>query len=342
MPAEGNELPDVVLVTSRMAAQRAGQRFVRRPLGDLQARQPALGVDALGVAPLHRAAGAGGGTETLRALLRAGANVHAADRGGATPLHYAARSGGTEAAKSLLQHGARADVEDKEGATPLLLAIACGFDDMARLLLKARADPCHCTSRASDAEPMLVTVSREGRTEAARMLLLARAKPDQHTPNGGSTPLQLAAAAAHTDLVWELLRAGAQPDFTPSASSSQPAAAAELAKRPLLLAAELGHAVVVQALLNAAADVNCASHGGASAITAAVERGHTEVFHLLLKAGANLDDMQPLRRRAPARRVGRACPQGLKFQLRPDALNRIRGLAPCKHNAAKSNTLDSD
>lgn len=320
---------------SRMAALQGARQFVRRPLTDLQARQPSLAVDAAGVAPLHRAAGAEDGIETMRQLLRAGANVHTTDRGGATALHYAARSGHAEAAKSLLKHCAKVDVQDKAGVAPLSLALAGRFDDMVRLLLKARADPCRCTSSNSAGEPMLVTLSREGRSEAARMLLQARAEPDQHSPNGGSTPLQLAATNAQMDLLWELLRAGARPDFVPVSSGKQPDVLGELTQNPLRLAAQRGHATVVQALLTAAADANSTSQDGVTTIALAAARGHTEVLNVLLKGGADLEDARPPRPRIPKQRICRASAQGLMFCLRPDAVDRVRGSPPCDHNAAE-------
>lgn len=335
-----------------LCAQKQG--FASRPRGELQARDAALAADANGVAPLHRAAAGEGGIEYLSEVLKAGANVHSIDLKGCTALHYAATHGNTKATKMLLHHGAKADVCDKEEATPLVLAVAGGYDATAQLLLKARADPCHpMPPGPHHGDSMLVTVCREGRVEAAHVLLLARANPDCPAVSSGVTPVQLAASAGHMELLMELLRAGAQPDSAPRpkmpsvhlpATSagllSKTAREAELAmQRPLRLAAEQGHAGVVQALIHAGAEINAGSQEGMSAIAVANARGHTEVFHGLLRAGAELDDARPARQKVTKQRVARAYPQGLKFCLRPDALDRLRGLPSCGSAGAEGQVV---
>merc|ERR1719265_984946 len=95
----------------------------------------------------------------------------------------------------------------------------------------------------------------------------------------------------------------------------------ELMQNPLRLAAERGHATVVQALLSAAADVNSATQDGVTAIAVAAAKGHTEVVNVLLKGGAKLECAQPPRPCIPKQRMCRASARGLKFRLRPDALD---------------------
>ena len=55
-------------------------------------------------------------------LLQHGASVHAVDRGGRTPLHYAAKRGHDGMVRLLLDKGANMDVEDNYGFTPLRIA----------------------------------------------------------------------------------------------------------------------------------------------------------------------------------------------------------------------------
>ena len=76
-------------------------------------------------------------------LLREGADPSAADAGGWTLLHCAARAGWTEFAKRLLELGVPADgicrTSSGEDATPLALALCNGRHDIANLLLEAGA-----------------------------------------------------------------------------------------------------------------------------------------------------------------------------------------------------------
>jgi ankyrin repeat protein len=59
----------------------------------------------------------------IRLLLEAGADVHAQDKNGATPLHRAVRTRCTAAVKCLLDAGAKATVRNKPGSTPFHLAV---------------------------------------------------------------------------------------------------------------------------------------------------------------------------------------------------------------------------
>lgn len=60
---------------------------------------------------------------TLETLLKAGADLHARDKNGATPLHRAVRTRCAWAVKFLLQSGADASLRNKPGSTPFHLAV---------------------------------------------------------------------------------------------------------------------------------------------------------------------------------------------------------------------------
>lgn len=62
------------------------------------------------------------------------------DRGGFTPLLYAAREGCIACAKELLAGGADIDLQDPHGTTPLVLAILNSRFDMAKFLIEAGAN----------------------------------------------------------------------------------------------------------------------------------------------------------------------------------------------------------
>jgi truncated hemoglobin YjbI len=80
------------------------------------------------------------GSEVVRALVRAGADIQAC--GGvtrATALHMAARRGNVEIARALLDSGAALNARDRKGDTPLQRAINCRKDEVSHLLLERGA-----------------------------------------------------------------------------------------------------------------------------------------------------------------------------------------------------------
>jgi len=59
----------------------------------------------------------------IRLLLKAGANINAPDKNGATPLHRAVRTRCAAAVKCLLDAGANPTIRNKPGSTPFHLAV---------------------------------------------------------------------------------------------------------------------------------------------------------------------------------------------------------------------------
>src|SRR6185503_4859744 len=60
---------------------------------------------------------------TIEVLLKAGANIHARDKNGATPLHRAVRTRCADAVKFLLNSGGDVRLQNKPGSTPFHLAV---------------------------------------------------------------------------------------------------------------------------------------------------------------------------------------------------------------------------
>ncbi len=81
-------------------------------------------------------------TDSVRALLDAGARVDETDDDGITALSWAAISNRVELARLLIQRGADVNHVDKKGMTPLLYAASIDFGDsaMTELLLKSGAE----------------------------------------------------------------------------------------------------------------------------------------------------------------------------------------------------------
>jgi hypothetical protein len=109
--------------------------------------------------------------ETARQLLALGASVHATNRRGAEPLHYAADGvpgspawdPGAQAATivCLIKAGADPNARDKGGATPLHRAVRTRCSAAVKALLEGGADPQRKTKRGSTS--MLLATQNTGR-----------------------------------------------------------------------------------------------------------------------------------------------------------------------------------
>ena len=80
------------------------------------------------------------GPDVVRLLVQAGADVNAGTGvTGATALHMAARQGFVEIAAALLDCGANINARDQKGDTPLQRALNCRRPQVARLLAEGGA-----------------------------------------------------------------------------------------------------------------------------------------------------------------------------------------------------------
>jgi ankyrin repeat protein len=149
-----------------------------------------------------------GEIEQVRALLRSGEDVNAAQGDGMTALHWAAETGNAELAEMLLYAGANVGAVTRLGDyTPLHIASRAGRGDVVAHLIGAGADLRATTATGS--VTALHFGAASGSLTGVQALLDGGAPVDVAETSRGQTPLMFAASAGRVDIVRALLAAGA-------------------------------------------------------------------------------------------------------------------------------------
>ena len=264
-----------------------------------------------------------GDREAVRALLKAGADVNAAEGDGTTALHWAARSGDAALVHMLVSAGANVRATTRLGAyTPLMMAAQAGHSAAVAALLAGGAD---VEARTTTGTTPLMFAAQSGDTRTVTMLVEGGAKVDARESAMEQTPLMFAAANNRTDVVKLLLARGADKGATSKVTDlnklsmggfgggrrgtggaptdgNRPVDVAGVTRQyrynelvgstggitPLQVAARQGFLETVKALVEAGADVNQRNPGDQStALVVATVNGHFDVGVYLLDHGAN-------------------------------------------------------
>ena len=150
-----------------------------------------------------------GDREALRALLKQGADVNAAQGDGLTALHWAARKGDAELASTLLVAGANVRAATRLGAyTPLHMASETGSAAVIKELIKAGANVNLPTTTGTTP---LMFAAASGDVASITAVLDAGADPNAKETERGHTALMFAAHNNRLEAVALLLRRGADP-----------------------------------------------------------------------------------------------------------------------------------
>jgi ankyrin repeat protein len=148
-----------------------------------------------------------GDSDTVRALLKQGADVNQSQGDGMTALHWAATSGNLELVETLLYAGANVRATTRLGAyAPLHVASKSGHAAVIRALVKAGADVNMLTSTGATA---LMMAALSGNADAAAALLDAGADINAKDKPNDETALMFAAAFDRVDVVGLLASRGA-------------------------------------------------------------------------------------------------------------------------------------
>lgn len=232
-------------------------------------------------------AAAQGRSNLLDILLEAGADPHVKNAEGKTAVDFAAKAGQSKILERLESTGVTVDRSSKELQDALLLeAVESGNIADVKKALVAGAKPD--ASKEKGHPTALMTACLDGREEIVRALLDTGAKVDR-VCEWGQTPLRNAVVRGHLGVVRSLLEAGANPDLSYSAGSipaEKRGTVYPSMESPLMDAANLGRAEILELLVESGADVNHVSATGLNPLLAAVWGRHFDLAKRLIAAGA--------------------------------------------------------
>lgn len=228
-------------------------------------------------------------------LLSQGSNVNGSQVDGTTALHWAANWDDLELADLLIRAGANVKATNRAGATPMYLACVNGSAAMIEKLLAAGDDP---NARLLSArETPLMVAARTGNADAVKALLDHGALPNLTETLRGTTALMWAAEQGHSAVVQLLAARGADLGVrstihpAPRRGGNQDNPDAEKLQigglTALVFAAREGKLDAARALLGAKADVNQTAGDGSAALLVAVMNGNYELATFLLDHGAD-------------------------------------------------------
>ena len=248
--------------------------------------------------------------DAVRSLLQRKADVNAPQIDGTTALHWAVRLDDLNTADALIRAGANVSAANRAGATPMQLAALNGNAAMVAALVKAGADPNVPLTQSGDTALMMA--SRTGRVDAIKVLLDNGAKVNTKEAWGGTTALMWAVSEGQAAAVKLLVDRGAdvnaRSNFVPAANGRgfegrtpvaprRGQAAEEFASgllTPLMFAAREGDVESARVLMAAGADVNAIAGDGKDALGLAIFNGNYDLASFLIdnKSKVNQADTQ--------------------------------------------------
>lgn len=222
-----------------------------------------------------------------------GGDVNRPEADGTTTLHHAVRDDDIDTVRKLLREGADPKVSNRYGVTPLSLAATNGDPAMIEILLKAGADP---NAALSGGQTILMTAARTGNANVVRTLIEHGATVDARERSYGETALMWAAAENHPDAAKVLIEHGADVNArsNPLEYSKDRFGLEGVMTilphghwTPLMYAARQGSLGAARTLAEAHADLNVVDPDGTSALELAIINAHYDTAVMLLDKGAD-------------------------------------------------------
>jgi len=165
-----------------------------------------------GTTALHHAAGTGDG-EMVRTLVERGALLEASNKDTSTALHWASGEGAAAALQALVELKADPSVVDGRGISALAMAVVRGAEKCTGLLAQNGAD---CMGMLPGGMTPLHVAADMGSVGICTLLVEADQTPANTLDEQGNTPLSLATAGGHDEVV-KLLEPHTQAEATPAA-----------------------------------------------------------------------------------------------------------------------------
>jgi ankyrin repeat protein len=218
--------------------------------------------------------------------------VNKTEADGTTSLHYAVRNDDAQLVDRLIRAGADVKAANRYGITPLYLACVNGNAAIIEKLLKAGAD---ANAVSSEGETALMTAARTGNVDAVKVLLAHGADVNARETWHGETALMWAVSQKHAAAARELIAKGADVNARSTTNKWERQNSAEPREKWLPLggltvlefAARQGCVDCVPVLVQAGADINAVDQDGITPLLSAMINGHYDVANVLIEKGAN-------------------------------------------------------
>ena len=213
-------------------------------------------------------------TDVLDVLIRGGSEINAQDNDGMTALMLAANVDNVCAIETLLKAGAKTDLKDSDGMTALMFAAFNGSEELIRLLLDAgrNVPGGEAVTRLQDSEgwTALVFAAQKNTPEAVKLLIDAEAQ------SGGPV---LSEKKMEVLLIDAVRKARLNVDMRRDS----------LFKALMVAASNNKDPQVIKLLTGVGADVNARDAHNQTPLLLAVQRNCVEVVQAILDAGAEVD-----------------------------------------------------
>ena len=214
------------------------------------------------------------------------------DATGTSPLLLAVRDDNTDLTDKLIKAGADVKAANRYGVTSLYLAALNGNAAIVEKLLKAGAG---ANDAVTAGETALMTASRSGSVDTVLVLLKHGAVVDAREEWRGQTALMWAAAEGHPDVIRELAAHGADVNARSTLQKWERQVTAEPREKwlppggltPIYFAARQGCVDCIKVLASLKADVNFTDQDGVTPLINALMNGHFDAAGALLDAGAD-------------------------------------------------------